>query len=205
MKEEFLSRLKAAIMPMHEETEKSGLLGALAEGTGSLEDYLSALKRLYGFVAPAEALMEHAIRAGSIPFEYESMKRLPHLVKDLSFFGMSQSDIEKLPLCDDLPPVERFDQALGILYLFEGSRVGGKILAKALRDKFHFKHGQGCSYFSSDESEIGARWNAFRKKVERYASAEGARQAIIASAQAGFRSLNRWLQSGSSLRETAPR
>jgi heme oxygenase len=188
-----MSRLKEAIMPLHDEAEKFGPLHTIPKGTATLDQYEEILKRLYGFVFPAEEMIEPGIIRENMRFDYDYQRRLPHLVKDLDYFGISETEAKTLPRCNSLPLLDSFDSTLGLLYLFEGSRLGGQVLAKALRDKFGFQNNQGYCYFGSDEVDIGPRWKSFRLMVEDHVNSGGKAHEIISSAQTGFACLNRWL------------
>ncbi len=128
---EFMARLKDAIMPLHDEAENYGPLNAVVTGSVSLDAYQRILQLLYGYVEPAEEEIELQVARENPAFDYSARKRIPHLVKDLNFFGISSQDLQRIPLCRNLPPLDSFDSALGCLYLFEGSRLGGLVSFKS--------------------------------------------------------------------------
>jgi heme oxygenase (biliverdin-IX-beta and delta-forming) len=190
---EFMSRLKDAIMPLHDEAEKYGPLNAVVAGNVSLDAYQRILQLLYGYVEPAEKAIALQFVQENLPLDYSARKRIPHLVKDLRFFGIASTDLQRIPCCRTLPALDSFDSALGCLYLFEGSRLGGLVIAKALIDKFGFENEQGYAYFGSDGLEVSVFWKSFKAMTENYVKAGGNGPQVISSAQAGFRCLNDWL------------
>ena len=97
----------------------------------------NVLMRLHGFVDPAERIIESRIHGDGLGFDYKTMKRLPHLEEDLAFLGVTKGEVRQLPTCDDLATLDTLPKAIGVLYLFEGSRLGGqgprKVPARTVR------------------------------------------------------------------------
>ncbi len=189
----FFQRLREGIMPFHDEAEKVGPLHSIVSGTISMDEYRNVLMRLHGFVDPAERIIESRIHEDGLGFDYETMKRLPHLEKDLAFLGTTKGEVRRLPTCEDLAALETVPQAIGILYPFEGSRLGGQVLSKALRERFGFSELQGYAYFASNGANVGVLWQSFKDEVGRYVDERGHDEEIIESARNGFASLNTWL------------
>ena len=180
-------------MPLHDEAERSGPLNAIVSQSITLQEYRHILERLYGFVLPAEHVIEPLIVRYLSSLDYEKLKRCPHLENDLTFLGLSVDELETLPQCDALTSLDTLPQALGVLYLFEGSRLGGKVLAKSLVEGLGLSELRGCAYFASNGANVGILWPSFKDVVNRYVAAQGHDQEIIESAQKGFAALNSWL------------
>jgi heme oxygenase (biliverdin-IX-beta and delta-forming) len=189
----FMQRLRDSIMPLHDEAEKLGPLHKIPDKSVTLEDYKKILERLYGFVSVAEDVIQTKMNDQCGALDYESRKRIGHLEKDLMFLGQSQEDFKQIPRCNDITHVGTFPDALGCLYLFEGSRLGGLVLSKALREKFGFKDYQGYAYFSSNGAEVPSMWVSFKDFTEDYVGSHGGGDDIINSAKVGFAALNKWL------------
>jgi heme oxygenase len=193
MTETFMSRLREAIMPLHDEAEKFGPLHAIPAKSLTVDAYAKILTRLYGFVLPAEKTIEDMIEPVKIFPDYMNRRRVPHLEKDISFLGISERDLREPRLCETIPRIDNIPKAIGCLYLFEGSRLGGLVLAKALREQFGFDNNKGYAYFGSNGLDVPELWKSFRNTVEDYVSKEGNSAEIIAAATSGFAALNRWL------------
>ncbi|MCL5125710.1 MAG: biliverdin-producing heme oxygenase [Deltaproteobacteria bacterium] len=193
MTESFMHRLREEIMPLHDEAEKLGPLSKIPEKKVTLEDYKRMLERLYGFVSVAEDAIEAQINGQCAELDYESRKRIGYLEKDLIFLGSSTGSIAQLPLCDHITYVQTLADALGVLYLFEGSRLGGLVLSKALRERFGFVEYRGYAYFGSNGLEVAAMWASFKDFMENYVERHGEGDKIINSAKKCFVLLNEWL------------
>lgn len=193
MAETFMKRLREAIIPLHDEAEKFGPLHAIPAKTVTVDVYTKVLTRLYGFVLPAEKMIADMIGQAKIFTDYTSRRRVPHLEKDLSFLGIPEHDLREPRLCNTIPHIDNIPKAIGCLYLFEGSRLGGLVLAKALREQFGFENFRGYAYFGSDGLDVPELWKSFRNVVEDYVANAGNGTEIIAAATNDFAALNSWL------------
>lgn len=193
MTETFMSGLREAIMPLHDEAEKFGPLHAIPAKTLTIDAYAKILTRLYGFVLPAENMIRDMIGTQNIFPDYGIRKRIPHLEKDLAFLGLPKHDLQGVPDCTIIPQLDTVPKAIGCLYLFEGSRLGGLVLAKALREQFRLENYQGYAYFASDGQDVPELWRSFRFFVEDYVAKGGNGTEIIDTATSSFAALNSWL------------
>ncbi|MGD9819503.1 MAG: biliverdin-producing heme oxygenase [Desulfomonilaceae bacterium] len=189
----FIRQLKEAIMPVHDEAEKRGPLKEIVSKTIKQDEYKKILERLYGFVFVSETITGPILSASDIDIEWNTRIRSPHLEKDLTFFGESESSIKSLPKCESLLNIKKPEEALGLVYLMEGSRLGGLVLAKALRQHFRFKNYQGYSYFSSNGTDMGPLWLSFQHLIQSYVEIHQSGDQIIESAVNNFKILNDWL------------
>ncbi len=193
--ESFFQEIKARIIPLHDEAERDGPLHAIVSHTITTDDYRFVLQRVYGFVAPAETAIARLAAATAIGIDYTRRTRQPHLEKDLAFLRVRGYDIERLPACENARVMSSVPEALGMLYLFEGSRLGGQVLAKALREHLGLTDLQGYAYFASNGANVGTLWQSFRSAVGSYVASHGHEEEIIYSAQRSFAMLNEWLRS----------
>jgi len=193
MTQSFMEQLRGSIMPLHDEAERRGPLHKIPDKNITLEEYKAILERLYGFVSVAEDTIHTRLTDQCVGLDYEKRRRIGHLEKDLLFLGSSQESIEQIPRCTDLSYVETTPDALGCLYLFEGSRLGGLVLSKSLCEHFRFKDYQGYAYFCSNGFEVTFMWSSFKDFMETYVHKHGGGHEIMSSAQKGFALLNKWL------------
>ena len=196
----FMTQLRDAIMPLHDEAEKRGPLREIPEKTITLENYKNVLGRLYGFVSASEEVISPLLVSYSVDLEWPKRKRMEHLQKDLMFFGVETSAIESIPKCQEVSAIQTIPHALGILYLFEGSRLGGLVLSKALREHFGLENYQGYAYFASNGAEVANLWLTFKGVIEGFVSSNGCGSEIITSAIGGFELLNQWIENCSCLK-----
>lgn len=77
--------------------------------------------------------------------------------------------------------------AIGSLYVLEGARLGGKVLARLVETRLGLTAAHGASYLNSDGADTGRRWRHFLHALEeRLVSNEDIDRAV-AAARATFR------------------
>ncbi|HKS13123.1 MAG TPA: biliverdin-producing heme oxygenase [Pseudomonas sp.] len=194
-------------MPTASGKSPSPLLTALRQGTGpchkALEDRLPffdprfdrpAYQRLiaayYGFHAPLEQAL-----AGFLPaLEPQRRAKAPALVTDLRNLGLTPTQIDALPLCTALPPVTDQAQALGVMYVLEGSTLGGQVLKRAMAERLDIGAGNGGAFLDVYGPETGSLWRGFLQFLEQ-APGSPADQARVAQAAIDtFTGFERWLE-----------
>ncbi len=96
----------------------------------------------------------------------EDRRRLPALNLDIdgvcSHFNLRQDHtvLEVLP-----PTLPTESDWIGALYVLEGSRLGGQLMAKHLQEVFGFPDGVGTSFFFGFGRETMRRWQEFKSFV----------------------------------------
>ena len=164
--------IREEVWPLHEKIEKESPLTPVAEGVASKEQYAQVLKLLYGIIVPFEDNLKRRISLSLCGFsvlgllESNSWARCHLLEQDLVALGVNKSEIASLPICTKIPQCTTSEEALAILYLLQGSRLGGKVIAVNAKKSLSFDQNTGCAYFSSNNSEVGHYWMAFKDFTE---------------------------------------
>jgi len=164
-----------ATLEAHEDLERAlGLLGQVSDR----HRFLTVLDRFYGF----HAVWELAIRRHcDLARVHAPRGRLPHLRRDLAALGRTSAEIGALPLClaahhlADDP-----DEAVGSLYVMEGSTLGGQLIARELAGAAWLPAG-GVTYFHPYGPRTGGMWRSFparadERRPDRETAARGARR-----------------------------
>lgn len=211
MSQTILTSLHDAIRPLHDEAEGRGPLSTIMDGTITREGYTHALLRLYGFIAPLEAGLSRHEGLAATGLDMASRRRLPHLLQDLAHMGIGPAQVARTPVFPGPFGRGSLPEAMGFLYLLEGSRMGGLLLAEKLGEQFGYTETAGATYFSSGHSIHDGRpsattrhaatlWKDFREQVRQwFAESPSPRHdgpRMLAAATGGFSALNRWLEGG---------
>jgi heme oxygenase len=129
--------------------------------------------RFLAFYRPAEAALARVL-ANEPGLEFEARRKAPALERDLA--TLKTAPPADAPLA---PPTGRCE-ALGFLYVLEGSTLGGRVIDKQLRVRGLSP--EGLSFFQGYGEATGPRWKAFCAVLERAddkaAAARGARSAF---------------------------
>ncbi|MGE8110438.1 biliverdin-producing heme oxygenase [Pseudomonas sp. NPDC086566] len=164
-------------------TTPSPLLLALREGTRDchktlearlpffspcfdITDYRRLLQAYYGFHAPLEQHLS----------EYQGPERhkAATLTRDLLALGLSEADIGALPLCQALPTIHDEASALGVMYVLEGSTLGGQVLKRAMAERLGIGHDSGAAFLDVYGERTGSYWRSFLERLDRAPAAEQA-------------------------------
>ncbi|WP_424360946.1 biliverdin-producing heme oxygenase [Methylocystis parvus] len=179
-------RLRAETADLHERLHRHPGLSAAASGAIDMDDYRALLMRLYGFHRAFES------RLGEFAGTGEALARSQLLASDLQTLGVTPEKCAYLPICDALPSITQEAEALGALYVVEGSSLGGARIAQALRANLLRRDGKGCRFFSND----GARPRAWENVLTRLNAIDdrSQEQAVIAAARATFQAFDAWMK-----------
>lgn len=164
----------------------------LPRRVGTLGSYSELLGRLLGFYEPFEERLA-ATPAARVPgLELASRFKVPLLVADLEHLGHGRGEIDAFPRCLALPAPRSLAQALGCLYVLEGSTLGGRFIRQHVERSLGLS-GPGVAFFSSYGDDLGRMWKTFGEVVESAVIGEEDRGAALEFAAATFEAFEEWL------------
>jgi heme oxygenase len=127
--------LRLATAQVHASLHEHPGFVALLDGEATVELYRCLLSRLYGIYQPLEATLasaDHHLPPGLRP---QRRSRDALMAQDLMALGLDRHDLARLPRKGDVHPPTTLSEALGAVYVVQGSALGGKVLARALRQR----------------------------------------------------------------------
>jgi heme oxygenase (biliverdin-IX-beta and delta-forming) len=180
-----LAHVRARTRELHERAEALIDLPTLC----TVERYRTLLSRLLGFHGPLERRLAH-VDLRPVGLDLDARLKAHLLEDDLRCLGVEPGQV---PACDDLPALPALPEALGCLYVLEGSTLGGQVISRHLRETMGIVPGGGGSFFASKGRDVGALWRAFCRALE--AGCPGEPEAVRAAESAArtFSSFNGWL------------
>ncbi len=158
------------------------------------------LSLLLGFHRPLERRLAR-VDLGAVGLDLHARLKAPLLAEDLRCLGV---DPGQVPDCGDLPALSALPEALGCLYVLEGSTLGGQVLSRHVREAMDIVPGRGGSFFASDGRDVGAMWRAFRAALEAGCPGEAEMLRAGEVAVRTFASFNQWLAASPALRSPSP-
>jgi heme oxygenase len=193
--EAFRFMLRRATRIEHKALDAHPAFAALMEGTLSVDGYRSLMALFHGFYQRHDPLLERACSLHALDrmgFVYASRSVL--LRSDLAALdgGPSGPRTDKSAA---LPPIGSAGTLGGVLYVIEGSMLGGTVLCRAVEALLSQKGAEGCGYWRWCRDASAARWAMTCAMIERLAATETARAEMIAGAQAAFATFAGWLDS----------
>jgi len=181
-----LERLRRATRPIHADIER--IIDILPIPTRAR--YTWFLAKQYGFLVPLEAAWDACPLSAEL--DLPARRRAPLLVSDLSVLGL---DAGRLPLCHALPPLGDPAQALGALYVVEGSTLGGRALAPRVGEALGLGPEQGAAFLHGRGARTLTMWKTFCAHVEALAAGEPQQvPAMVDAARDCFERLRRWFK-----------
>lgn len=148
--------LRAATRELHHAVDHHPLLAPLLRSGLDRRHYGQVLRALLWLHQPLQA----SLAAGIARFGggYELADRVAWLRADLGFLGVAAD----LPAEAWQAPVAATPRELaGMLYVVEGSMLGGQVIARQLAASLDLGVGTGASFFNGWGRETPARWQAF--------------------------------------------
>ncbi len=152
---------------------------------------VEVLTAMHGFWRAAEAGLDAwaVARPGDAARLDWSRRRRGHLfAADLTALGSTPDPVAT----PDLPPVADTDEALGRLYVLEGSSLGGVFIDRHLAALPQFAGAGRLAAFSPYGEDTGSMWHAFRQVTRDRVAAGGDADRVVGAAQDTFRALAAW-------------
>jgi heme oxygenase (biliverdin-IX-beta and delta-forming) len=176
--------VKEATAAAHQRTEH--LLLPHLTSMNSRTDYVRLLRMFYGFFHPMELRIRERIDASLLP-DIDARRNSGFILLDLQALG----DQGQPDLADRLPAIASAGEALGALYVLEGSTLGGKMIANMLRKNPALRLGEEhLHFFSGYREQTGSKWTQFLAVLN---AQEEELNLIADTANASFDSLASWI------------
>jgi heme oxygenase (biliverdin-IX-beta and delta-forming) len=180
-----LSELRAATGDAHASIERQVPLLARVVSADTYRWYLRAM---LGFHAPVES----ALRALGPDFEANVQLARRSKVEALRADLASLGETGPFGTCSALPRVASRDHGYGVLYVLEGSTLGGLVLKRHLDSVLDITH--ASRFLHVYGRDVSAMWKAFGDALEAHAArADTDRLAVREAASQTFATLERWL------------
>ena len=144
------------------------------------EQYIHYLQRFLAFQLEAERVLDTPVTLEAIP-DWPQRQRASLARADLAILGAPERRFDGA----SLPPVLATEQALGIVYVLEGSTLGGAWLLRQLAP-LGVTATQGGSYLASYGANRGKMWQRFLFMLEEAHLRRVRADSIAAAALATF-------------------
>jgi heme oxygenase len=186
-----MHRLKEHTHALHAQVEQSLDFNA---SLASKETYVRLLSRFFGFYAPLERRLEAVSELDATGLDWNIRRKVPSLIADLSALGHSSAEIGNLPLCAELPEITSLAQALGTLYVVEGSTLGGQLISREVQKRLGLTSCTGGSFFAGYGDQTRDRWREFCFICDQFSDrCPEADECLLAAAARSFICIQHWI------------
>jgi heme oxygenase len=152
------------------------------------ESLAQLLVLFYSFFGGLELNINKHIDYTFLP-DYADRRKTASLVSDLDALNTA---LPSLASDDDLPNINNHFEALGALYVIEGSTLGGKFISKMVRQQIDLPTVEGLSFFDGYGSNTDSMWQFFKQFMDQPLKAEE-EAIVIQSANDTFAKFSQWV------------
>ena len=190
-----MERLRAATRAEHRRLEALPYFAALRAGTLPVAHYVGLLAALRLLHETVEAELVPATGPVVAAVWDERLRAAPLLTRDLAFFAAAAPPPRALlraaaladalrQRCADAPAA-----LLGVLYVLEGSALGGVLLRHQVARAFGLRGRDGLAYLTRDGRRSGSHWARFRERMDAALARPRDQAAAVAAARAAYAGL----------------
>lgn len=181
-------QLRAQTKSIHAATEK--LLIGYLKPAATLADYAAVLGAFYGFLHPLEVRLTNAIDLSRLP-DFAQRRKSSLLLNDLRATGADASTTA-IASDSEMPRIATHADAMGALYVFEGSTLGGQAVINIIKSRIELAPGT-YSFFEGYGHNTWSRWQTFVAALNSEQHLPHA-ASIAKAATDTFSSFHSWLQ-----------
>jgi heme oxygenase len=179
-------KLKEETKHNHQVLEKA--LVSQLKAIRSPQEYAGLLKLFYGYFGGLETLINEAID-NSVLTDSGQRRKTRAIANDILALG---NDVPAKATGDDLPTIKNHLEALGALYVIEGSTLGGKIISKMMQQQLSLD--KGLSFFLGYGDKTEQMWDAFKQALNNQAQNPEQEAVVIAAANQTFLKFGEWFE-----------
>jgi heme oxygenase len=173
--------IKIATEKEHQKLEKK-VIGKL-KSINNESSYAEMLKIFYAYFGAIEEAIKPFITSDLLP-DYSQRRSSKDIKQDILELGSDVND----SFTTNVPQITNSTQALGALYVLEGSIMGGSIIVKVV-EKAGIK--KGISFFSGYGQNTSYMWSTFIDVLNKNAETEEKEVEAIQSADETFEHFSR--------------
>jgi heme oxygenase len=126
----------------------------------SLSAYRSFLEDFFRFVGPVEAAMSR-LDLEKLGIDYPARSKLAWITADLEDLGHTGATLEALPKFQGAPALADPLDALGAMYVLEGSSLGRQVMFGKLTPRLNIRPDWAGRFFNGYGKNTGRMWQSF--------------------------------------------
>lgn len=173
----------------HQQVEASQLMVPITEKTVTKEQYIHILKVFYSYFSAIEKKVD------------QMAEELKHYLPDIASRRKTdwiRIDLEHLHASipegtTSIPVIVTVAQALGALYVMEGSTLGARFISATLKEVLAVDASNGALFFNGYGAETGAKWALFKQALTDYSTDRQKEDEVISSANETFAKFHDWI------------
>ena len=178
-------RLKTETQTQHDALESASHAGSIMAHTLTLDQYVDLVVKNHFCYQQLEPQLEALFpQESGHPLAAFASRRADDLAEDLNLLSVPSRQFA----WTYLPPELDLASLIGALYVLEGSRLGGKVIVRALQKNLHLASISRFHFFEQTGIETGPRWLAFQQAANHCLADSTAISRAVESAKRMFQS-----------------
>ena len=174
-----LEKLRSATAVAHQRLEKVAGGPAIASGKFTRDEYIHFLLTALHFHSAVEQLFSPELHQ-EIP-ELERRKKSASILKDLQLLGAPTLRPKEV-----LFGSRTFAEVTGLLYVSEGSMLGGKVIYKQLQKNSEIRAYNAFHFLNLYKHDLSHKWKSFTRYLNEYPWSPQQEGEMIKAAIDGF-------------------
>lgn len=179
--ETFLERLRSVTAPSHEHLESLPVSVSIMKPEVTKAEYALYLDLMHDVVKDTETNV-FPIIADIVP-DIDERRKTAQLESDLALLGHAKTGFST-PITGGKTITPAF--AMGIMYVVEGSSLGGRVILKNIKTALGFDEAEGAQYFGGYGPVTGSHWKSFLDVLVNFENTNNNEDEIIAGANYAF-------------------
>jgi len=160
----------------------------------NLTEYGSCLERFYRLYRPLEIDFARFSQWATIGIELTERRHADRLACDLKALGRSPLQLADAPN-ESLPILTGYPDALGALYVLEGSTLGSQFILRHLTNLLGDQIDAALSFFLGYGEQTNNRWKEFRGSLDLFGVGNEAEiPSVVLGAKRTFKAIADWMQ-----------
>ncbi|WP_106294373.1 biliverdin-producing heme oxygenase [Arcticibacter pallidicorallinus] len=151
-------------------------------------DYIRILELFYSYFGGLEAKVE-AVTDLHLP-DHHLRRKKEAIANDILSLG---GTLPALTPDRYLPEMNDKLQAIGALYVMEGSTLGGLYISKMIAKQLNLRDGESMSFFDGYGEKTEEMWNAFKSNIDRQVDRQEEQAIVIQTANDTFKKFKSWI------------
>lgn len=155
-------QLRQATHDYHVRLNRHPFLKDLTKPVYPLAHYKALLLVYLHVYRSIEEVIERFMLSNDVDFDYSEREKLSALTRDIDYFKLDNFnfDLSKISRSTVLK-IDNISQFAGLLYVIEGSTLGGQHISQALSDFHGITSDNGACFFNGYGEQTLKRWEIF--------------------------------------------
>ncbi len=154
----------------------------------SRQDYYNILSLFYGYYHELEVRIDSFLDTAFLP-DYQRRRKADVMARDMASLPETAGEAV---LCRELPAIGTHLQAVGVLYVLEGSTLGGQAISSMISKQINIS-GDGLSFFTGYGAETPRMWALFIDQINCLKLSIPERHEVLDAAHHTFTKFESWV------------